>query len=176
VCISVAVCNEPETAQGMLGGVTDALYEYGNIPMVISTEKNMTTSMTAFGITITGLCRQKNLRLGCAKSGDFVFCAGMPLVGGQTLAKEAAMFEPRHLNNLFANERVHTLIPVGSRGIAAEAETLAKESELTLSFFNELGLDLKKSAGPSSCAVFSAQDNFEGFELDIPVTLIGRLQ
>jgi hypothetical protein len=93
----------------------------------------------------------------------------------QTLAENAPMFEPRHLSTLFANKRVHTLIPVGSRGIAAEARTLAKESELSLSIFNNTGLDLEKSAGPSSCAVFSAEGSFADFEIDIPITLIGRL-
>jgi thiamine monophosphate kinase len=175
VCISVAICNEPETAKCILNGVTHALGEYESIPKVISTEKNMATSMTALGITITGICKKGYLRLGCAKSGDYVFCAGLPLVGQQTLAENALMFELHHLTALFANLRVHTLIPVGSHGIEAEARTLAKESKLCLSLFNDTGLDLEKSAGPASCAVFSAEDSLKDFELDIPVTLIGRL-
>lgn len=176
VCASVAVCNEPETAQRILSGVTHALSEYESIPKVISTEKNMTTSMTALGITINGICKQENMRLGCAKSGDFVFCAGLPLVGKQTITENAKVFEPHHLTALFANKRVHTLIPVGSHGIAVEAETLAKESKLSLSLFNDTGLNLEKSAGPASCAVFTAEGIFKNFGLDIPVTLIGSLE
>jgi thiamine monophosphate kinase len=176
VCVSVAICNEPETAQDILSGVEQSLCEYINIPKVISTEKNMATCMTALGITITGVCKQENLRLGTAKSGDYLYCAGMPLVGQETLAKNTTLFEPRHLKTLFSNKQVHSIIPVGSRGIAIEAQTLAKESKIRLLLFEKTGLNLNKSAGPASCAVFSAEGCCEDYGLDIPVTMIGKLE
>jgi hypothetical protein len=176
VCVSVAICNEPETAQGVLSGVEQALSEYINIPKVISTEKNMATCMTALGITITGICKQENLRIGTAKRGYNLYCAGMPFVGQETLAENAPMFEPRHMKTLFSKSPVHSIMPVGSRGIAAEAQILAKESKLDLLLFDKTGLNLNKSAGPASCVLFSVEGNCEDYKLDIPVTLIGRLE
>jgi hypothetical protein len=174
--VSVSVCNEPKTAQKVLEGVRRALGNFSDIPVVISTEKNMATLMTAFGVTVVGICKNEGLRLEKAQSGDQLFCAGLPLVGGETLKVGAPLFTLDHLEKLTADSRVHAVIPCGSRGAAAEANVLADENRLHASLFECSALDLRKSAGPASCAVFAANvpDSFD-FGLDIPVACIGKL-
>jgi hypothetical protein len=173
---SIMVCNEPQTAEKILAGVRKALGDYGSIPLVMSTEKNMATSMTAFGITITGTCKTENLKIGVAKAGDLIFCAGVPLVGNEMLQKSAPYFTVPHLKKIMSNKYVSAIIPCGSRGIAAEADVLATESGLKAFLNDNTGLNFAKSAGPASCAVFAANlpDKFY-FGLGIPTSCIGQL-
>ena len=172
VFASLAISSGPHTAGPLMEGVRKILGDA--LPIVISTEKNMPTSMTGLGVTVTGLCKKENLRIAHAKAGDILYCAGRPLVGGETLEAGVTLFDSGHLKALLENKQVHTLLPVGSRGIAAEAEVLAKESSLKSKLSQNSAVDLYKSAGPSTCAVFSSDGRAE-FKLDLPVFEIGVL-
>lgn len=165
-------CNSPEDGERLLAGMSKVLPQ---VPVVISTEKNMPTCMSAFGISITGVCKLSELRLGRACEADRLFCAGLPLVGEEVLQPGATCFTMAHLDALFKDEHVHAVIPCGSQGIAKEAQVIALESALTAVFDTEAGIDLNKSAGPATCAVFAA-DRQAGhdFELGIPVVCIGQ--
>jgi len=127
----------------------------------------MPTDMSAFGV---------ELRLGRAQNGDRLYCAGIPLVGEEVLKDDAVCFSLAHLKRLFMDTRVHAVIPCGSQGIEKEAHVIAKESGLSAVLDEVAELDLKKSAGPSTCAVFAADSPAEyDFELGIPVICIGHL-
>ena len=167
------VCNSPADGKRLLAGVSNAL---PSIPIVMSTEKNMPTCMSAFGVSITGACKRSELRLGRAQAGDRLFCAGLPLVGKEVLQPDAVCFTFAHLDALLKDDHVHAVIPCGSRGIAKEAQVLALESALTAVLDREAGIDLNKSAGPATCAVFAAdrQAGYD-FQLGILVACIGRL-
>jgi hypothetical protein len=170
---TLSVCNDPETGDRLLAGVRQSTPQ---LPVVMSTEKNMPTSMSAFGISVTGVCKSGELRLGRARAGDRLFCAGTPLMGGEVLAPHAAVFTLAHLAALLADKRVHAVIPCGSGGIMKEAQIIAAESLLTAAIDADTGLDLAKSAGPATCAVFAAALPPEhDFQLSLPVTCIGRL-
>lgn len=169
---SLAVCSGPQTADPIIAGVKKAVGD--TLPLIVSTEKNMPTPMTGIGVTVTGFCGRKELLIACAKPGDSLFCAGLPLVGQETLQDDARLFNTAHLAALFQNRHVHTLIPVGSMGIAAEAAILAAESGLKCTLDLSSGVDLHKSAGPSTCAVFAA-DGDATFDIGLPVIKIGSL-
>jgi hypothetical protein len=173
VFATLNVCNEPETGDRLLAGFRQALRQ---LPVVMSTEKNMPTSMSAFGVSVTGMCHPDALRLGRAAAGDRLFCAGLPLCGEEVLSPHAVLFSPMHLDSLFADSCVHAAIPCGSSGILKEARILAAESSLTAVIDPRPGLDLEKSAGPASCAVFAAAvPDGHDFGLGLPVACIGRL-
>lgn len=169
---SLAISSGPSTAQPLISGVKELLGE--EFPLIISTEKNMPTSMTGFGVTVTGIAPAGTLRINDAKRGDQLLCAGLPLVGAQTLSPEARLLNAQDVERLLASAHVRTLIPVGSRGIAAEAHTLAEESGLRARLKQNTEVDLNKSAGPSSCAVFAAECNLD-LDLDLPIFPIGEL-
>lgn len=173
VFCTLNVCNGPEYGERLLTGVRRSV---PHIPVVMSTEKNMATLMSAFGVSVTGVCKAGELRLGRAKTGDRLFCAGVPLLGAELLRPDAVCFTLGHLNMLLDDPQVHAVIPCGSQGIAKEARVIAAESGLAAVFEEKTGLDLNKSAGPATCAVFAAKLPAEyDFNLGIPITCIGRL-
>ncbi len=170
---SLNVCNDTEVGESVLKGVRQVIKA---LPVVISTEKNMPTCMSAFGISLTADCKFSELKLGQAKQGDRLFCAGKPLVGDEVLKPDAVCFSLEHLNRLFNDKSVHAAIPCGSQGIAKEAQVIAKESGLRAVFNESTGISLEKSAGPATCVVFAADCQSEHeFKLGIPVTCIGYL-
>lgn len=171
--VSLAVCSGPKTAEPVIEGIRQACGD--KLPLIISTEKNIPTTMTGIGITATGFCPQIKLRVARAKRGDALFCAGLPLVGKETLQDRAHIFNTGHLEALQQNKHVHTIIPVGSTGIAAEAAILAGESGLACMFHPDPRVDLYKSAGPATCALFAA-DAGTDFDIGLPVFKIGSLE
>lgn len=170
--ITVSACNEPGTAERLLCGVLQAAEPIGTIPWAMSTEKNMVTAMTALGVTVTGSCKISDLRIGKCKAADWLCCAGLPLVGREILAPGAEVFDLAGMDALLACLWVGSIIPVGSRGIAAEAGVLAHESGLAIQLDHGCGVDFDKSAGPSSCVLFSTSRPDCG--LGFPYTAIGR--
>lgn len=171
---SISACNGPDTAERLLEGIKKVLESTGGVPWVMSTEKNMPTVMTAMGISMTGTCGFSQLRVGKCRAGDMLCCAGMPLVGPEILEPEADIFNIRDMDSLLSNPSVGSILPVGSRGIAAEAMVLAKESGLAAELDDGCGIDFMKSAGPSSCVLFSVRPRTGN--IDIPYTVIGKLK
>ena len=169
---SAAVSSGPQTAVRLIEGIKKTLGSA--LPLNISTEKNMSTPMTALGITVTGLCAPAGLRVAGAQKGDVLYCASRPSVGAQTLKEDALLFSERHLSALLDDQNVHSLLPVGSRGVAAEAQTLAAESGLSCTFVSNPEIDLFQSAGPATCAVFAARRPVR-VNIGLPIFEIGSL-
>jgi hypothetical protein len=172
VFASAAVSSGPDTAKPLISGIKKALG--ASLPLAISTEKNMPAPMTALGVTVTGFCPKNGLRIARAEKGDVVYCAGLPLVGAETLLPDAVLFGANHLTALLALPNVHSLLPVGSRGVAAEAMLLAAESGLSAALDPDAEINLEKSAGPATCAVFAARGRVRP-DIGLPVTQIGVL-
>ena len=170
--VSLAVCSGPHTAGPIIAGVKKAVGD--SLPLMISTEKNMPVTMTGIGVTVTGFCAKKELMVARAQPGDSLFCAGLPLVGQETLQDGAQLFDTGHLSDLLQNRHIHSLIPVGSMGLAAEAAILAAESGLAYTLDPACGVDLHKSAGPAACAVFAADGNTV-LNIGLPIIKIGTL-
>lgn len=177
---SVAISNEPSpTGDAILHGVRDELSTAGadDIPIAASTEKNMATRQTSVGVTVIGVCGDRELRLGLSRPGDAIYCMGVPKVGHEVGGPEDdRAVQRRHLDALLKREGIHDIIPVGSKGIRWEAGILADAADAHLIIETDPGLDLEKSAGPSSCIVFSCQPDTVLPEFDfIPFVKIGKL-
>jgi hypothetical protein len=165
---------------GCGGIIADELIEgarsvLGDLPTLISTEKNMPVTQTSLGVTVTARCSAHGLFLSQAKSGDALYCAGRPLVGKEVL-DASVLLEPRHIIALAADKRVHAIIPSGSHGVAFEAGIIAKESRLIPEIWDKTAVDVYKSAGPATCAVFAAAPRDANFGIDLPVFEIGVLR
>jgi hypothetical protein len=150
------ICDGGETAKELIAGIKDTL---GDIPVIFSTEKNMPAPMTAFGVSVTGVCAAAALRIGGARRGDVLYMAGLPLVGGEVMDNPQKLISCDDIRSLLADRRVHAVIPAGSGGAAAEALVIAAESRL-IPVMDKAAADIYKSAGPAACAVFAAERGF----------------
>lgn len=167
--LTVTVASEPDpTATGILAGVHDELkaLDLPELPIAISTEKNIPTTQTGLGITVIGVCEKERLRIATSKPDDDLYCLGIPKVGSEvTTPDDSEIVQWKNIHDLINSDGIHDIIPVGSRGILGEAKLLA--SQLSTVFISTLfnteahvNLDLNKSAGPSTCLIFSCSPNF----------------
>lgn len=163
--MTVAISNEPyPTADRILEGVKEELDFAGlsELPIAISTEKNMITQQTGLGISVVGVAQKNQLRIGTSQPGDDIFCLGLPKVGPEiTKPDDLEIVQIIDILSLLEISGVHDIIPVGSRGIRREAELLAASVNTGLHIDSYCPLDLDKSAGPSSCLIFSAASSFQ---------------
>lgn len=175
--ITIAVSNElTPTGEGILEGVKDELVSNGfEIPMAISTEKNMKTQQTGLGVSVVGVADRKQLRIGTSQRGDGVYCLGCPKVGPEVSDPEdPEIIQVSHIQDLLCIEGVHDILPVGSRGVRIEAEQLAASVNTELILEDTSTIDLAKSAGPSTCLIFTAASEcvIDGFGA-LPLNKIG---
>lgn len=183
--LTVAISNEQyPTGDELLRGVNDELESAGflkTLPMAISTEKNMPTQQTGLGISVIGVAEKNKLRIGTAQPGDDVYCLGFPKVGPElNNPEDPEIVQVKFLQVLLGIPSIHDLIPVGSRGIRLEADQLASTVNCHWRVDPTCALDLDKSAGPSTCLIFTASSSsdldqvFSSFP-NLPLTRIGKL-
>ena len=157
--MTVAISNEPyPTGDEILKGVKEELASAElTLPLAISTEKNMTTQQTGLGISAIGVAEKNQLRIGSSLPGDVIYCLGLPKVGPEVSNPEdSEIVQIKHIRVLLANGAIHDIIPVGSKGIRKEAQQLANTINSRLIVEPTCILDLDKSAGPSTCLIFSS--------------------
>ncbi|MEW6662958.1 MAG: AIR synthase related protein [Bacillota bacterium] len=168
------------TGAGIIMGIRQAVAAAG-LPLSIlngSTEENMSTQQTGVGVTVIGIAKPSQLRLGSSRPGDLVYCLGKPLVGQEVLDfpdQTAGIDTVRSVLNL---PGVHEILPVGSKGIGYELEQLAGTAGLNYELLETAHtMDLQKSAGPATCLLVSvvnnSQSSLEG--LLVPATPLARL-
>ena len=182
--MTVAISNEPHpTGDRILEGVREELESAGlmTLPMVISTEKNMLTQQTGLGISVIGVTEKKQLRIGTAQSGDDVYCLGLPKVGFEiSNPEDSEIVQVKDIQILLDISGIHDIVPVGSRGIRTEAQQLATSVNCQLRVDPTCALDVDKSAGPSTCLIFSSSSSevldpaFSSFQ-KLTLTRIGKL-
>lgn len=185
--MTVAISNEPHPAgTELLEGVKEELESAGwTIPMAISTEKNMTTKQTGLGVSVIGVAEKNMLRIGTTLPEDDVYCLGLPKVGAElNNPEDPEIVQVKAILVLLGILSIHDIIPVGSRGIRLEADQLAATVNSCLRIDPTCTLDLDKSAGPSTCLIFSSAALPSSFEVleqafskfpHLPLTRIGKL-
>ena len=177
--LAVAICSEPEpTGTKILIGIDAELKAAGldGLSRVVSTEKNVATRQTGLGISVTGISSPSNLKVNLSKQGDAVYCMGLPKVGQELdRADDPEIAQIEHLMKLLPCANVHDVLPIGSRGILEETNQLAERVDCQFLQTNH-SIDVQKSAGPSTCVVFTGTDVLPGsFPASLPLVQIGRL-
>ena len=160
--LTAAICNEPEpTGEVIVCGIKDELKELSmNLPITISTEKNIATCQTGLGITVVGVVSKKELRVNTTKAGDRLYCVGIPKVGDEVSLDDPQIATSLLVKELLEIPEVHDIIPVGSKGIKGEAEMLTDFLGLKLNWEQELPVDIKKTAGPATCVLVTCPTEF----------------
>ncbi|KJS23594.1 MAG: hypothetical protein VR72_00315 [Clostridiaceae bacterium BRH_c20a] len=167
------------TGAEILKGIKREVEEAGlmdNIVVTGSTEENIETVQSALGITVIGKIYISELRLGKSSINDLIVCIGIPQVGGEVLTGKTA--NSKLLLKLLNISWVKEILPVGSKGIAFEADQLAKGAGLDLDLLPNPPIDLQKSAGPATCLLATLDKEYlpELVKIaDLPVCQIGYL-
>lgn len=170
-----------DTGKRILYGVKQALkslsIDEDNI-ITGSTEENIPVCQTAMGITVIGIVEKKNWKLPNTNSGQLAVVIGIPKVGKAVLddAGREILSIP-DLLQLVNNSEVREIIPVGSKGILYELEQMASTNKLTFELYDDIKVDISKSAGPATCAICSIDENsFDSLKalINIPVNIIGK--
>ncbi|MDI3481318.1 MAG: hypothetical protein PWQ97_973 [Tepidanaerobacteraceae bacterium] len=176
VAVTAAVCSEPSpTGEAIITGAQDELKTVDLcLPLAISTEKNISTCQTGVGVTVIGTVNKKRLRINRTRPGDHIYCIGTPKVGNEVSLEDPAIADSKLVKQLLNHPLIHDIIPIGSRGIKGEAESLASYLGLSVKWSGDHPVDIIKSGGPSTCVVVTCPT-----ELDLPcqqpVFLIGAL-
>jgi hypothetical protein len=182
-CASVALAVEPKpTGARIIEGVRNELRHVCPklLIMLQSTEKNFHVKQTGAGVTLLSLIPRQDLRIKKCRVGDVVLAVGIPSVGHRVLVgeREHSLADPKDIIRLLKNPNVHEMIPVGSRGILHEAQTMASDSKLKFKLNAENGLDVRKSAGPATvilCAIPEEAAKLLMVSFSKPTRLVGVL-
>lgn len=175
-------CVEPDpTGREILQGICDeaALAGLSADQINGSFEKNIPTVQTGLGVTAIGyLAPDRPLRT--ARPGDLVVAVGRPKVGGEVRLDDPELPDLPLVRRLAGDPLVHDLLPVGSRGIRAEAEDLAASAGLEVEWAPaEEGFPLGKSAGPVTCLLAAAAPSaLQGLALTLtqPWAVVAQLR
>ncbi len=136
------------TGEKILAGVYQEMDQV--LPLTISTEKNMPTTMTSVGISFHGVGQP--IKVGGFKTGDEVWLVGHPCVGQAVLHHQGDLLNIHTVKKLVESEAVKEVLPVGSSGVLRECEDMVLADQASMHWFDH-GLDLEASAGPSTAAV-----------------------
>ncbi len=154
---------------------------YIDLPMNGSTEDNIPVSSSSAGIVVLGAVEKDKFFPGSTKMGDNIFVVGIPKSGPDEevdLENDPEIPDISELIFLRRQRGVHDILPVGSHGIAYEAGLMGESAGLKPLLFSELPVDVKKSAGPSTCFILSSSLSIEELKkmVNSPVYLIGRFE
>jgi len=177
VMITNGVANEMNpTGEETILGIRDEIKNAGikDIVLIGSTEENFITSMTALSITAIGTVKESELKFKPAAAGDKLILFGVPCVGAEVDLESAGFY--REIKQLLSTEGVREIIPVGSKGIAYEAKTLADINDMKFKTY-KTEVDCSKSAGPATCLLILCANSSVDRVLDIhpESTVIGEL-
>jgi hypothetical protein len=140
-----------EAWTSLVEGIHQGMREMGtpDLPITGSTESNFTLLQSAISVTVLGK-RRKKKELPISFTDQIkVAVIGSPLVGNEVIDQKERI-SPIGLFQWFSqHEEVLAVMPVGSKGVLAELKQMFTESSLQF----DCEMDMKKSAGPSTCFI-----------------------
>ena len=184
ICVVDTLSVEPEpVGTEILKGIKDEAKKAGLDPKLAvtgSSEKNFVVEQTGVGVTVIGISQRGSLKIGVSQPRDVVVAVGTPCVGNEVVPAEkmGTIVDVEDILKLRGMEFIHEVIPAGSEGIAHEINILAAGSKLKFKLMNQLGINLKKSAGPAT-VVLASLPSSKVAELKVsiskPVSIVGQL-
>ncbi|HPJ20853.1 MAG TPA: selenophosphate synthase [Clostridia bacterium] len=138
-----------------------------------STEENFIVPVTSVGITVVG--RLDRPLPSPLKEKCHVYLIGMPFIGSEVLSHRNEILDFETIRALVKSPHVYDVLPVGSKGILYEINEMTRTLESNFIEFKGHFIDLKKSAGPASCAIVACSSPSVVSGLDIPVTELGYM-
>lgn len=151
-----------KTGSRILEGIKQAIKPLNlDTDMIItgSTEENFPVSVTGLGITAIGIIDKKHWKKPETQAGMVAAVIGIPKVGNEVLSDKDQVMTISNLIQIKGKEYIGEILPVGSKGILYELEEMAKWNGIDFILENHITLDLKKSAGPSTCVIVSLKSH-----------------
>ena len=184
ISLSIALCVEPSpTGREIMEGVHRELKasRLQDVTLVQSSEKNFPVKQTGVGATVIGITGNQRPKIGKCKHNDWLIAVGRPAVGRDVIEGErtGSITNLNDAMDLLRLRYVHEILPVGSRGISREAGIIAADSQLNYLPARNVGVNVKKSAGPATaiiCAIDSLKFSELNKTIDKPLTFIGKLR
>lgn len=141
-----------------------------------STEENFKTEQTGIGVTVIGYLLKNDFPIR-TKEGDIALIVGLPKVGQEVLEDKDEILTIKKLIEIRELNYIKEILPVGSKGIYHELKEIEKSNNLKLDFNHFIDIDLKKSGGPSTCAIVTIEEKYlKEFRkrVSIPINVLGR--
>ncbi|MCK4578748.1 MAG: hypothetical protein KAU50_08150 [Candidatus Marinimicrobia bacterium] len=156
---TLAVEMEP-SGRAIIEGVREELALAGldaDKALTGSTEDNVPTVQTGMGVVVIGFVSETDFKPGNSQNDDIVVCVGRPksAPGDEVNLGDPEIADTICTRTLAELDYVHDILPVGSKGIIHEQAELAECANLTILPKSDPGIDIHKSAGPSTCVLAS---------------------
>jgi len=150
-----------------------------NIYHKLFKEKNVTHTF----VTVIGEVNKKAIRDKLPSRGQQVYLVGLPKMGQQLIEEEieghyGEIITLDWVKKISKYPQIGHMLPVGSKGIRYEIETLAKTNGLGCMLKSNLDIDLDASAGPATCmlvCMYSRDEMFMSMQTNQPIRQIGLL-
>lgn len=170
-------CEMKPTGEEMILGIQDELKNAGITDIVLtgSTEETFSTNMTALAITVIGTAKKSELKFRQATKGDRLILFGSPRVGAEVDLESTGFYA--EIRRLLPMPEVKEMVPVGSKGVAYEAEMIAALNSAVFKPY-KTKIDCVKPAGPATCMLVLCAESaiHRVSELCPATTLIGEIQ
>lgn len=157
---TLSVEMEP-TGRRIIAGIKQAVeplnFDMENI-LTGSTEENFPVTVTGVGITVIGIINKKDFILPKTQAGLIGAIVGLPKVGDEILEDKADIMNLEELLSLKEKSYIKEILPVGSKGILYEIQEMARTNKINISLEAGIRSDIYKSAGPSTCAIVSLEE------------------
>lgn len=174
------------TGKRIISGIKEAMSTIGLDPNVLtgSTEDNVATSSTGIGVTVIGKISKGTMDNKSILDDCNLLLIGLPKVGQEFLDEEVIgnageTLTLELMTKFNIEDMILDMIPVGSKGIEYEANILAKRHNKTINLYENYCIDLKKSAGPSTCLLVMIHKDHEQKFRDkyhkIPITTLANI-
>lgn len=127
-------------------GITKLLDELGidNLKSIASTETNFQMVQSAVGISVIGMIDRYEEN---SYDGLSYACVGYPLVGDDVINNPEKILSMKDFMEQVNDKKIDVILPIGSKGIKWEMKSVFGVD------VQSSKIDIKKSAGPSTCVV-----------------------
>lgn len=169
-----------DTGRRILKGIKKALKNLeSDLDYIItgSTEENFPVSVTGIGVTVIGIINKNNWEKSKTYPGLVAALVGLPRLGDKVLEDNDVIMDIKNILSLKKRKYIKEILPVGSKGILYELEEMSTTNNIDFKLEDNLPIDLKESAGPSTCVIISIEEKeYNNFKekFPIPVKKIGR--
>lgn len=171
-----------DTGEQLIEGFNQLLSKLktNKVHLTGSTEENIKTVQTSMGVTCMGICSKDKLKYKKTLPGDVCLLLGIPLIGDDVVNNPDKILEIDDFEKLYLCDYIKEMLPVGSRGIAAELNDLCDCNNLNIKLNENISENfLNCSGGPSCSCLITTEERYIDIIsalVDKPFNFIGKFK